>query len=186
RRPRVHCHHCLRGELVMLTRRIVAGIIAATVALAPSSGAQSSAFVVREHYTKSEVMIPMRDGAKLFTSIYAPKEQSHPHPILLTRTGYGIPPYGPEQYANVIGPNNAFAKADYIIVYQDVRGRFKSEGECIHHRPFERGPGKVNESTDAYDTIDWLVKHVPNNNGRVGMWGISWPGWEVALAMIDA
>jgi putative CocE/NonD family hydrolase len=161
-----------------------AALVAAVAPLA--IGAQTPDFSVRERYAKSEVMIPMRDGVKLFTIVYAPKEQAQRYPILLTRTGYGIPPYGPDQYATVIGPNIEFAKEGYIIVYQDVRGRFRSEGEFVHHRPVEKGTGKIDESTDAYDTIDWLVKNVPNNNGRVGTWGISWPGWEVSMAMINA
>src|SRR6185503_18786736 len=113
-------------------------------------------------------------------SIYTPKDQSQRYPILLTRTGYGIPPYGEDQFPNVVGPSSGYAKEGYIVVYQDVRGRFKSEGEFIHHRPIEKGTGKSDESTDAYDTIEWLTKNVQNNNGRVGMWGISWAGWEVA------
>ncbi len=156
-------------------------------ALAPASlVAQSADFSAKERYVKSEIMIPMRDGVKLFTIVYAPRDQSQRYPILMTRTGYGIPPYGPDQYASTIGPNNDFAREGYIVVSQDVRGRFRSEGEFVHHRPLEKGTGKSDESTDAYDTIDWLVKNVPNNNGRVGMWGVSWAGWEVAQAMIGA
>ena len=155
--------------------------------LAPISlVSQGTDVSVRARYTKSELMIPMRDGVKLFTIVYAPKDQSQRYPFLLTRTGYGIPPYGPDQYASTIGPNNDFAQEGYIIVSQDVRGRFRSEGEFVHHRPLEKGSGKSDESTDAYDTIDWLVKNVPNNNGRAGMWGVSWAGWEVAEAMIGA
>jgi putative CocE/NonD family hydrolase len=167
-----------------ITRRLLAALL---TTLAPALLiAQSPAFSVKENYTKSELMIPMRDGVKLFTIVYAPKDKSQRYPILLTRTGYGIPPYGPDQYASAIGPNNEFAKEGYIVVYQDVRGRFRSEGEFVHHRPLEKGPGKADESTDAWDTIDWLLKNVANSNGRVGMWGISWPGWEVAEAMIGA
>jgi putative CocE/NonD family hydrolase len=167
-----------------ITRRLLAALL---TTLAPALLiAQSPAFSVKENYTKSELMIPMRDGVKLFTIVYAPKDKSQRYPILLTRTGYGIPPYGPDQYASTIGPNNEFAKEGYIVVYQDVRGRFRSEGEFVHHRPLEKGPGKADESTDAWDTIDWLLKNVANSNGRVGMWGISWPGWEVAEAMIGA
>jgi len=155
--------------------------------LSPSALAgQSPDFSIRDRYTKSELMVPMRDGAKLFTIVYSPKDQSQKYPVLLTRTGYGIPPYGPDNYASSIGPNINYAREGYIVVYQDVRGRFRSEGEFIHHRPVENRTGSVDESTDAYDTIDWLIKNVPNNNGRVGMWGISWPGWEVAMAMINA
>jgi putative CocE/NonD family hydrolase len=161
--------------------------IALVTALPPTSlVAQAGDFSVKERYAKSEIMIPMRDGVKLFTIVYAPKDQSQRYPILMTRTGYGIPPYGPDQYASTIGPSSDFAREGYIVVLQDVRGRFKSEGEFVHHRPLEKGTGKSDESTDAYDTIDWLVKNVPNNNGRVGMWGVSWAGWEVAQAMIGA
>jgi putative CocE/NonD family hydrolase len=113
-------------------------------------------------------MIPMRDGTKLFTIIYNPRDGSERHPILLTRTAYGIPPYGSDAYRTVIGPSSEFAGAGYIVVYQDVRGKFKSEGEFIHHSPIVAGSTKPNESTDTYDTIDWLVKNVRNNNGRVG------------------
>jgi putative CocE/NonD family hydrolase len=151
-----------------------------------SLAAQTADYSVRENYTKTELMIAMRDGVKLFTIVYAPKDQSQRYPILLTRTAYGIPPYGPDQYASQIGPNNDFAKEGYIVVYQDARGRFRSEGEFVHHRPVEKGTGRSDESTDAYDTIDWLVKNVANNNGRVGIWGVSWAGWEVAQAMIHA
>ncbi len=147
---------------------------------------QAAGYSVKENYTKTELMIPMRDGVKLFTIVYAPKDQSQRFPILMTRTAYGIPPYGPDQYASQIGPNSDFAKEGYIVVYQDARGRFRSEGEFVHHRPIEKGTGKSDESTDAYDTIDWLVKNVANNNGRVGLWGVSWAGWEVAQAMIHA
>jgi putative CocE/NonD family hydrolase len=128
----------------------------------------------------------MRDGVKLFTIVYAPRDRSQTYPILITRTAYGIPPYGPENYRAVIGPNNDFAREGYIVVYQDARGKFKSEGEFIHHRPILEGPNQINESTDTYDTIDWLIKNVPNNNGRVGQWGISWGGWEVSQGMINA
>jgi uncharacterized protein len=148
--------------------------------------AAEAPYNVKEHYSKSEVMIPMRDGIRLFTIIYAPRDHSRKYPFLITRTAYGIPPYGAENYKQVIGPNNDFAKEGYIIVYQDTRGKFKSEGEFIHHRPILEGPGHVDESTDMYDTIDWLLKNVPNNNGRAGQWGISWNGWEVSQGMINA
>jgi uncharacterized protein len=148
--------------------------------------AAEAPYNVKEHYSKSEVMIPMRDGVKLFTIIYAPRDHSRKYPFLITRTAYGIPPYGAENYKQVIGPNNDFAKEGYIIVYQDTRGKFKSEGEFIHHRPILEGPGHVDESTDMYDTIDWLLKNVPDNNGRAGQWGISWAGWEVSQGMINA
>src|ERR1041385_5688576 len=123
------------------------------------SEARADEYNVKEHYTKSEHMIPMRDGVKLFTIVYTPKDQSQKYPILITRTAYGIQPYGPDNYRTTIGPNNEFAKEGYIVVYQDTRGKFKSEGEFIHHRPIVKG--QISEVTDTYDTIDWLVKNVP-------------------------
>jgi putative CocE/NonD family hydrolase len=137
-------------------------------------------------YVKRELFIPMRDGAKLFTIVYAPRDTSRRYPFLMTRTAYGIAPYGADEYRAVLGPNNEFAKEGYIFVYQDARGKFKSEGEFVHHVPYVRGSTRPNEATDTWDTIDWLVKNVPDNNGRVGQWGISWAGWEVSMGMIDA
>jgi len=145
---------------------------------------QSAAYSVRENYAKSEYMIPMRDGVRLFTIVYSPKDRSRKYPILISRTAYGIPPYGPDNYREIIGPNNEFAKEGYIVAYQDVRGKFRSEGNFVHHRPIVKG--EVNQSTDMYDTVDWLLKNIANNNGRVGQWGISWGGWEVSQGMIDA
>jgi putative CocE/NonD family hydrolase len=155
------------------------------VALSPGAPAQAP-YDVKANYVKRELYIPMRDGVKLFTIVYAPKDTTRPYPLLMTRTAYGIAPYGPETYRTVIGPNNEFAKEGYIFVYQDTRGKFKSEGEFVHHVPFVQGSSRPNESTDTWDTIDWLVKNVPNNNGRVGQYGISWAGWEVSMGMIGA
>src|SRR5213594_3409454 len=143
-------------------------------------------FPVRDTYTKSEHLVTMRDGVRLFTIVYAPRDTSQRYPILLTRTAYGIGPYGAESYRDVVGPNNAFAREGYVVAYQDTRGKFKSEGEFIHHRPLTRDGKGPDESTDTYDTIDWLIKNVPNNNGRAGQWGISWSGWEVSQGMIRA
>jgi len=161
-------------------------VAALTLPTQPSAQttAQQQDYQVRDHYAKSEHMVPMRDGVKLFTIVYAPRDQSRKYPILITRTAYGIQPYGPENYRNVVGPNNEFARQGYIVVYQDCRGKFRSEGEFIHHRPIIKG--QVNESTDTYDTIEWLLQSIPNHNGRVGQWGISWGGWEVSQGMIDA
>jgi uncharacterized protein len=137
-------------------------------------------------YVKRELFIPMRDGVKLFTIVYAPRDTTARYPFLMTRTAYGIAPYGADDYRAVFGPASEFAKEGYIFVYQDARGKFKSEGEFVHHVPYVRGSSRPNEATDTWDTIDWLVKNVPNNNGRVGQWGISWDGWEVSQGMIDA
>jgi putative CocE/NonD family hydrolase len=143
---------------------------------------------VKAHYTKYEDEITMRDGKKLFTAVYAPKDTSHPYPILLMRTPYGVSPYGEDNYKTSLGPSEIFAKDGFIFVYQDVRGSWMSEGEFVNMRP--HNPAKrssdIDESTDTWDTIDWLVKHVPNNSGRVGMWGISYPGFYAAAGMIDA
>ncbi len=141
---------------------------------------------LQDRYTKQEVLIPMRDGVKLFTAIYLPKDASHPHPILLQRTPYGAGPYGPEAYRRELGPSPLFAQEDYIVAYQDVRGRYMSEGTFVDARPVNpaKGPRDIDEGTDTYDTIDWLVKHLPDNNGRVGMWGISYPGHYTVQGML--
>jgi uncharacterized protein len=160
-------------------------IAVVTLALVAVASAQAP-YDVKVHYVKREVSVPMRDGVKLFTIIYAPRDTAQKYPVLMTRTAYGIGPYGSDSYRNVLGPNQDFAREGYIFVYQDTRGKFKSEGEFIHHVPYVKGSPAPNEVTDTYDTIDWLVKNVPNNNGRVGQWGISWDGWEVSQGMIDA
>src|SRR5262245_38364971 len=165
--------------------RRVLTLCAILAALASTTPAQD-AYDVRAHYLKREVFIPMRDGVKLFTIVYAPKDTTQRYPLLMTRTAYGIAPYGADAYRTALGPNNAFAREGYIFVYQDTRGKFKSEGEFVHHVPYVRGASAPNESTDTWDTIEWLVKNIPNNNGRVGQWGISWGGWEVSMGMIDA
>ena len=153
-----------------------------------SSTAQTEA-EVKANYTKTEQTILMRDGVKLFTSIYAPKDQSQKYPIMLTRTPYSVSPYGANQYKLALGPSLFMQNEKYIFVYQDVRGKFMSEGEYVEVRPYKpkkSGPKDIDESTDTYDTIEWLLKNVPNNNGRVGMWGISYPGFYTSMGAIDA
>jgi putative CocE/NonD family hydrolase len=150
-------------------------------------GAQGLA-EVKAQYTKYEYRIPMRDGKRLFTSVYVPKDQGQQYPILLTRTPYSVAPYGIDRYRDNVGPSALFGRAGYIFAYQDVRGCFMSEGEFLHvrpHNPHKEGRD-VDESSDTYDTIDWLVKHVPHNNGKVGIYGISYPGFYAAAGMIDA
>ncbi len=141
-----------------------------------------------EHYTKYEHRIPMRDGVKLFTRVYVPKDASQTWPILLTRTPYAVKPYGSDNYSTPGGSFYTFATNTFILVTQDVRGRYGSGGEYVHVRPFNPSKqGKdTDESTDAYDTIDWLVKNAPNNNGKVGVFGISYPGFYTSMAMIDS
>ena len=144
---------------------------------------------VKANYTKYEYRIPMRDGKKLFTTVYAPKDDSQTYPILLTRTPYSAGPYGADQYKGDLGPSPLFGKAGYIFAYQDVRGRWMSEGEFVNMRPYlpqKNSPADIDESSDAWDTIEWLVARVPNNNGKVGQWGISYPGFYTAAGMIDA
>lgn len=144
---------------------------------------------VAELYTKYEYRIPMRDGVRLFTVVYVPKDTSEKHPFILTRTPYACEPYGVDRYPDLIGPSKHFWQAKYICVKQDVRGQWMSEGEFVNMRPHiteKRGPRDIDESSDAYDTIEWLIKNVPNHNGRVGIAGISYPGFYTAAAAIDA
>ncbi|NNE35847.1 MAG: CocE/NonD family hydrolase, partial [Rhodothermales bacterium] len=126
----------------------------------PANGQE--AFGVRANYTKYEHLVPMRDGVRLFTTIYVPKDQSEVYPFLIKRTPYSVSPYGNDNYANFIGPNGSprFAEEGYIFVYQDVRGRFMSEGTFLNmtpHRSSKPDSTYVDESTDTYDTVDWLV-----------------------------
>ncbi|HMV85314.1 MAG TPA: CocE/NonD family hydrolase [Blastocatellia bacterium] len=144
---------------------------------------------MRERYTKFEYQIPMRDGVRLFTSIYAPKDTSRTYPFLLTRTPYSVAPYGIDSYRASLGPSEHFEKEGFIFVYQDARGRYMSEGEFQQvrpHVPVKRSNKDIDESTDTYDTIEWLLKNIPNNNGKVGMVGVSQPGFHVAAGMIDS
>ncbi len=157
----------------------------AALAQAPAQSVDN----VRARYTKYEYSIPMRDGVKLFTAVYAPKDTSQRYPILITRTPYSIAPYGADNYRSSLGPSESFEREGFIFVYQDARGRYMSEGEFQQVRPFnpnKRGPQDIDESTDTYDTIEWLLKNVPNNNGRVGMIGISQPGFHVAASIINS
>jgi hypothetical protein len=162
----------------------------------PSAGAAqrggnpAAVEAVKAHYRKMEVRIPMRDGVKLFTSIYVPRDSSSNHPILMDRTPYGVAPYGPDAYRASLGPssNSKFSDANFIFVYQDARGRFESEGaytEMTPHKDVKHGTSDVDESTDSYDTIDWLIKNLPHNNGRVGIYGTSYPGFYTTASCID-
>jgi putative CocE/NonD family hydrolase len=139
-------------------------------------------------YTKHEYQIAMRDGVKLFTSVYVPKNVSQKYPIMMLRTPYSVAPYGPDNYRDSLGPSPRFMEEGFIFVYQDVRGRNMSEGEFAWmraHKPKKSSPTEADETTDTWDTIEWLIKNIPNNNGRVGMWGISYPGHYAAQALID-
>ncbi|MBP7778587.1 MAG: CocE/NonD family hydrolase [Acidobacteria bacterium] len=149
----------------------------------------------KAHYTKYEFAVPMRDGTKLFTAVYVPKDRSQTYPVMLTRTPYNVAPYGPENYKTLLGPSDLFMKDGFIFVYQDVRGAWMSDGQYADIRPLcadqaasvtASKPACLDESTDAYDTIEWLLKNVPGHNGRVGMWGISYPGYYTSAGMIAA
>ncbi len=142
---------------------------------------------VSEHYNKKEVQIPMRDGIKLHTTIYSPKDTSQEYPILMSRTPYSASPYGEDQFWSKIGPNEFLMKQGNIIVYQDVRGRWMSEGVYDNMRPFvpQKEGEEIDEASDTYDTIEWLVNNVENNNGRVGVWGISYPGFYSTYSLLS-
>jgi len=143
---------------------------------------------VRAAYDKREYMIPLRDGVELFTAVYTPKDRSRRYPILMFRTPYSCRPYGEDNYRPRLGPSRRFMEDGYIFVFQDVRGTYLSEGEYVNMTPHltdKHSPADIDESTDAYDTIEWLLDHVPRHNGRVGMWGISYPGFYAAASMID-
>ncbi len=146
-------------------------------------------FKVEDHYVKREVYIPMRDGKKLFTAIYLPKDSTKKYPILLNRTPYSVAPYGTDKFPPKLRPTEAFAKDGYIFVFQDVRGRVMSEGDFVNmtpHIPEKKNKEDIDESSDTYDCIEWCLKNIRYHNGRVGQWGISYPGFYTAAGMIDA
>jgi hypothetical protein len=161
-----------------------------SVGVLPCVWAQATEeFNVREHYTKYEYRIPMRDGVHLFTSVYVPKETSVAYPFLVNRTPYSVAPYGEDQYPSRLGPSEAFDHAGYIFVNQDVRGRYMSEGKFVEMHPHideKRSNSDVDDSSDMYDTVEWLLRNVPNNNGKVGIWGISYPGFFTSASIIDS
>ena len=183
-------------------------------AAAPAAAADGYSF--REHYTKYEHMIAMRDGVRLLTVVYVPKEPKGDCPMLMTRTPYGVGPYGHDVYPGGSGPMANYAEEGFVFVNQDVRGRNGSEGEFVHMRPHldvkagddgvralstsvtaevpavvaapaaaSSSTVDIDESSDTFDTIEWLVNNVPGNNGRVGIMGISYPGFYSAAGMID-
>lgn len=150
--------------------------------------AQDSIFT-RGNYLKMERMVPMRDGVKLFTTIYVPKDQSKKYPFLMCRTPYSAAPYGEANFKIPAGPNRLFDQEGFIFVYQDVRGKYMSEGQFIANRPYiehKKNKQDTDESSDTYDTIDWLLKNIPGNNGKAGIWGISSPGFYATSSLIDA
>ena len=168
-----HCRHqALTGVIA------VALVFGAT----PPCGAQTAA-TDPPGFTKQEFMVPMRDGIRLHTLVFTPTAPHNALPIMFIRTPYGINAAGNQLTASL----KELAADGYIFAFQDIRGRYASEGQFVMQRaPRDpKDPHGVDESTDAYDTIDWLVKQIPNNNGRVGMTGVSYPGWLTVMAMLD-
>jgi putative CocE/NonD family hydrolase len=172
----------------------LATVLLAALSAAPAARAQNPApppmIDVQSLYTKQEVRIPMRDGVHLFTAIYIPRDTTRLHPIVMTRTPYSVGPYGADhrRYADV-GQVAAYVHAGYILVYQDVRGRWMSEGTYMDVRPYiehKHSNQDVDETSDTYDTVEWLVHNVAGNNGRVGVRGTSYPGFYASMAAIDA
>lgn len=167
---------------------LLAALLLATGTAAEVAPVDQSWF--EANYTKHEHDIPMRDGTRLFTAIYTPKDDTSSYPIWLIRTPYGLRPYGVDAYPN---PNRAplqhYARDLFVFAIQDVRGCNLSAGEFVHMRPIrtdKSGPRDTDETTDAWDTIEWLVQNVPNNNGRVGLSGVSYPGFYAACGAIDS
>ena len=151
--------------------------------------AEVSETYVADNYTKKEVDITMRDGIKLHTTIYSPKDTSKEYPIIMQRTPYSSQPYGAGKFKEKIAPNIHMMQDGYIVVYQDVRGRWLSEGHYKNmraYKPNKKTDQDIDESSDTYDTIEWLVNNVENNNGNVGIWGISYPGYYSTYAVVDA
>ncbi|WP_435017650.1 CocE/NonD family hydrolase [Tundrisphaera sp. TA3] len=173
-----------------MTSRISRGstglLMALFACLVPGQAGAQGLEYVKAHYTKFEYRIPMRDGVRLFTAVYVPKDGAGPYPILLNRTPYSVRPYGVDQSKSDLGPSPAFGRSGYIFAYQDVRGRWMSEGEHVNVRPMRGVGGEgIDEGTDSFDTIDWLVKNIPGNNGKVGQSGISYPGFYTAASLVE-
>ena len=151
--------------------------------------AQTNTDFVKENFIKIDTLIKMRDGIKLYTVIYVPKDTKEKYPILMERTPYSAGPYGDTSYAARIGPNPTLMNEKYIFVYQDVRGRYMSEGVNLEVTPYivnKKNNKAVDESSDTYDTVDWLVKNIKNTNGRVGIYGISYPGFYATASLPGA
>ena len=186
--------YCALGTNVLAAPNAVAanaGNTANLVVLDEKESAAQRAEYIRKHYTKYEYRIPARDGKLLFTSVYIPNDASasKPYPILLVRTPYTVAPYGTDKYKTRLGSTFEYEKEGFIFAFQDVRGKNMSEGEFVNMRPHiskKVGKNDVDESSDTYDSIDWLIKNLPANNGKVGQWGISYPGFYTSAGAIDS
>ena len=170
--------HWLRSTLILCL------LLSVALGLASSSVGQQDVMPVEKQYTKRSVQIPMRDGKKLYTTIYAPRDKSKKYPFMMNRTPYSTQPYD-DGYSRRIAPSTYMQQEGYIFVHQDVRGRWMSEGDYDNMRPNRDDPQQVDESSDTYDTIEWLLKNVKGHNGKVGIWGISYPGFYSAAALPD-
>ncbi len=156
---------------------------------AAAQPAESPARYLDANYTREEFQIPMRDGAHLFTVVFSPNDASQPYPILLERTPYGAGAFEGDYYRGTMGPSMPLIREGYIVVRQEIRGTYASEGRFSYLRPQvagKRGDKDVDESTDTFDTIEWLLANVPNHNGRVGLWGIGYSGSCAAAGLVDA
>jgi len=175
---------------------LACSLLAPAVAADTEGEAPAAKSKAREHYTKHEVRIPMRDGVRLFTTVYVPKDSSRAYPFLMERTPYSVGThaqgelrYGVDWMPESLGPSPEFERAGYIFVEQDVRGRYMSEGvwqEMTPHGKARLEQGEGRESEDMHDTVTWLLKNIPNNNGKVGILGISYPGFYTAASIIDS
>ncbi len=179
-------------QLDRRTARIAIALVVATLVVAPWAPARTQAAPTAapatrkpsvDDFERTEVQIPMRDGTRLHTLIFSPKQSSGNLPFIFTRTPYGIAGAG-----RALGTSYAeLAEEGYVFVFQDIRGRYGSDGQFVMLRPMrdKADPSAIDESSDTYDTIEWLLKNVPRNNGRVGMLGVSYPGWLTVMAMLD-
>jgi putative CocE/NonD family hydrolase len=162
-------------------------LLALILLIDPPLAGQEQNFV-QENYDKFEYQIGMRDGIKLYTIVYTPKDKSETYPILMQRTPYSIAPYGARMRSR-LSANDRLEKSKYIFVFQDVRGKFMSEGEFVDMRPVldaYRSDKDVDETTDTWDTVEWLIHNIDNNNGKVGMYGVSYPGFYAVMGSINA
>lgn len=164
-------------------------LVTSFTALAKEKKPDPRADYIRANYTKYEHKIAMRDGVELFTSVYVPNDDAKTYPIMFQRTPYRVAPYGVSKYKTKLGPSESFEKEGFIFVFQDVRGKFMSGGEFVNMRPqdaYKRGSKATDDATDTFDSIEWLVNNIPSNNGNVGMWGTSYPGYYTSVASINS
>ncbi len=190
--PLPHLRTLLFASVFLLPSLPNAAVAQAPAPHATTDAVDSEAWV-RAHYTKYEFRIPMRDGTKLFVNAYVPQVGAFPdhgpYPFLVTRTPYSCGPYGEDQYPKSVTYSNELAGSGYIFVCGDVRGRYASEGTFVEMRPHidvKKSPQDVDDASDMHDTVDYLLKHAPNNNGKVGITGISYPGFFTSASIIDS